>query len=293
MNPKLLAQLSLLMVKGSRLPVTRTPAEGGLAYETVTFEASDGVELHGWLVPAPAATEGPAPAVVFVHGWLWNRMGNVAGRVPFADRDVDFLPPTQALHEAGFAVLLFDLANHGESGSRLPIGFGATECRDFVGAVRYLRARDDVDPERIGAVGTSMGGNTVLIGALDAQPLPAALLVQPTKPYDFSARFADRVMGRMGTAALPLIDLMYPLMRAERPSRVDPGEYAARLPHTRLKYVQGTGDPWGSMEVVQSFVDRSPNTQPLVKYPSTGRYEGYRYVTEQAGDVAAFFAENL
>ena len=63
----------------------------------------------------------------------------------------------------------------------------------------------------------------------------------------------------------------------------------ARLTDTQLKYVQGTGDPWGSMDIVQSIVDRSPRALPLLKYPSTGRYEGYRYVNEQADDVAAFF----
>ena len=30
-----------------------------------------------------------------------------------------------------------------------------------------------------------------------------------------------------------------------------------------------------------------------MKYPSTGRYEGYRYVNEQTEDVAAFFQEYL
>jgi uncharacterized protein len=30
-----------------------------------------------------------------------------------------------------------------------------------------------------------------------------------------------------------------------------------------------------------------------VKYPSTGRYEGYAYITEHATDVAAFFTEYL
>jgi hypothetical protein len=47
------------------------------------------------------------------------------------------------------------------------------------------------------------------------------------------------------------------------------------------------------MQIVQDFVDASPKTLPLLKYPSTGRYEGYRYVTEQADDVAAYFAEYL
>ena len=60
-----------------------------------------------------------------------------------------------------------------------------------------------------------------------------------------------------------------------------------------MKYVQGTGDPWGAMDIVQDMVDVSPRTLPLVKYPSTGRYEGYRYVSEQADDVAAFFKEYL
>jgi hypothetical protein len=37
----------------------------------------------------------------------------------------------------------------------------------------------------------------------------------------------------------------------------------------------------------------TPHALPVVEYPSTGRYEGYRYVTEQPAEVAAFFAEHL
>ncbi len=289
--PRLMT-LTKLMVVGARLPVTRTPAEAGLAFEDVAFKSSDDVDLKGWFIPA-AAGGGPAPTVLFVHGWLWNRMGNLAGRVPFTDRDVDFLPPTKALHDAGFNVLLFDLSNHGESGRRLPLTFGPFEARDFVGAVRYLRTRPDVDGDRIGVVGTSMGGNIALIGAVECLPIKAMLLVQPTKPYSFSAAFAADVMGKIGSASLPMVDVSYVAARAPRPSTIDPGEYAARLPDTQQKYVQGTGDPWGSMDIVQSFVDRAPKVLPLVKYPSTGRYEGYRYVTEQAGEVAAYFTEYL
>jgi pimeloyl-ACP methyl ester carboxylesterase len=286
-------RITKLMLKGERLPITRTPAEAGLEFEDVTFAATDGVRLNGWFIPAASTEAGPAPAVVFVHGWLWNRMGNVGGRVPFRDRDVDFLPPTKALHDAGISVLLFDLPNHGESGSRFPIDLGCTESHDFVGAVDYLRGRPDVDHARIGAVGTSMGGNAVLIGGPDAQPLKAALLVQPTIPYKFSRKFSKDVLGWLGVVSLPLVDLMYAALRAPRPSAIDPGKSAALLRDTQLKYVQGTGDPWGEMDIVQHFVDVSPKSLPLVEYPSTGRYEGYRYVTEQAPDVAAYFTEYL
>ena len=103
--------------------------------------------------------------MLFVHGWMWNRMGNVAGRVPFKDADVDFLPAVKALHDAGFHVLLFDLVNHGVAARGRRSRTGRWEARDMLGAVAYLRTRDDVDGERIGVIGTSMGGNTALSAA--------------------------------------------------------------------------------------------------------------------------------
>ena len=39
----------------------------------------DGVDLKGWFIPSGQA---PGPAVVLIHGWMWNRLGNVAGQVP-------------------------------------------------------------------------------------------------------------------------------------------------------------------------------------------------------------------
>ena len=66
-------KLTRLMLFARRAPIDRTPAEVGLAYEDVAFKAGDGVGLKGWFIPSEA--EGPAPAIVFVHGWMWNRLG--------------------------------------------------------------------------------------------------------------------------------------------------------------------------------------------------------------------------
>src|SRR5688572_2347856 len=96
--------LTKLMVRAARNPVLRTPATVGLEFENVSFKASDGVNLVGWFVPGKNAKGVRGPIVVWVHGWMWNRIGNVAGKVPFTDRDVDFLPATRALHDAGFHV---------------------------------------------------------------------------------------------------------------------------------------------------------------------------------------------
>ena len=142
--------LTRLMLFSARHLPDRTPLDVGLAYSDVEFVAADGVRLRGWFLPAGSDA---GPAVVVVHGWLWNRLGNVAGCVPFTDRDVDFLPAAQALHDAGFHVLLMDLSNHGESDSRYPVTFGLREWQDVVAAVDFLRARADVDPDRIGVAG--------------------------------------------------------------------------------------------------------------------------------------------
>ena len=288
-----MVELIPLMVVSQRQAITRNPADVGLAYEDVEFNATDGVRLEGWFVPAPESASGRGPTVVVVHGWMWNRAGNVAGLVPFKDRDVDFLPNARALHDAGMNVLMFDLSNHGVSGSRFPMTFGAWEGRDLVGAMSYLRTRPDVDPVRIGILGTSMGGNTALEAAPYCQPIPAMLLVQPNRAGTFISRFARDHLGKRGPSILHPTDWSYAALRAPRPSKADPAAAARLLTETVCKYVQGTGDPWGTMADVEAMVAATPRVLPLVKYPSTGRYEGYRYITEYADDVAAFFTEYL
>lgn len=287
--PKLM-HLTKLMVYGDRQPITRTPSDLGLAFEEVAFEATDAVTLRGWFIPSGLDR---GPAVVFVHGWLWNRAGNAAGRVPFVDRDVDFLPATKALHDAGYHVLLFDLSNHGESGKRPPLTMGRWEARDFNGALAYLRGRDDVDPDRIGAVGTSAGANTVMYAIPEGPPVKAFLAVQPTRLPVFNHNFARDELGPFGPMAAKSTDLLYVFLRAPLPSRHNPADVAPKLGDTVVQYVQGTGDPWGRMSIVEEFSDLTPHSLGVIAFPSAGRYEGYQYVSKQADDVAAFFTANL
>ena len=69
----------------------------GLAYEDVSFKAEDGETLRGWFVPAVSADVG----VITVHGLGANRL--------------EFLGDTKMLHDAGYAVLMFDCRGHGMS----------------------------------------------------------------------------------------------------------------------------------------------------------------------------------
>ena len=288
--------MTRLMLKAARNPVLRTPATIGLDFENVAFKATDGVDLVGWFIPATAAGKEKSvrgPVVMWVHGWMWNRIGNVAGKVPFVDRDVDFLPATRALHDAGYHVLLFDLSNHGESGSRLPATYGPREARDYCGAVNYLRGRPDVDGNRIGVIGTSMGGNIAIYGTPQCQPIKAVLAVQPVIQGHFNRKFARLELGPLGPAMSKSADLIYLLMGAPTPSQHNPVIPARQLGNTLVKYVQGTGDPWGTMADVEAMHAVTPNTVPLVRYPSTDRYEGYSYISNKVPEVVEFFSANL
>lgn len=284
-----------VMITGVRQPIERSPADAGLAYEDVMFPATDEVTLKGWLVPAGPD---PAPVVIWVHGWPWNRHGNVTGRVPWKDRSVDFLPATRALHDAGFAVLLFDLANHGESGGRPPLTYGPWESRDFAGAVDYVRSRPDVDGARVGTIGTSAGGSTALYGsafvaASGRAPIRAILAIQPTKVSIFSESLVKSVFGWIGPLLFRSTDVIYWLLRAPLPTRHDPSVPAAELGSTVVQYVQGTGDPWGTMADVQRMSDATPGSIGVIAYPSEDRYSGYQYINTETDDVVRFFTTHL
>jgi pimeloyl-ACP methyl ester carboxylesterase len=287
-NPLLMTKL---MLNARRAPLTRTPADAGLEYEDAAFPAADGVGIKGWFIPS--GVEGRGPAVVFVHGWMWNRLGNVAHQVSgLEDADVDFMPAAKGLHDAGYHVLLFDIRWHGESDrGRNPLSYGPIECRDYIGAVRYLRSRPEVDGDRIGAIGCSMGGNAVLYGTHECQPVKALLAIQPTRLATFNANFMRDAMGPIGPAMTKPMELVYAALRTPRPGKHDPAVGARKLgPDTVVQYVQGTGDRWGTMAIIEDFAAATPNVAgPIIRYESDGRYEGYAYISERVDDVVAFF----
>ncbi|MBN1137718.1 MAG: alpha/beta fold hydrolase [Anaerolineae bacterium] len=125
------------------LAEARSPAEYGLVFEEVTFQAADGLTLHGWWIPAVGSDR----AVVIMHG----HGGSM-------DWDIHRAP---ALHAAGFNVLLFDFRAHGRSEGKT-ITFGYLERQDVLGAVRFLRGRGI---GRIGLLGFSFGGIAAMLAA--------------------------------------------------------------------------------------------------------------------------------
>lgn len=283
-----------LMVNPPRAPQTTTPHDEGLKYESISFKASDQVPVSAWFIPA--AGNGPRPAVAIVHGWTWNRLGSsgadILTRITGA-QPVELLQPARALHDAGYHVLMLDLRNHGRSGSGPTVTFGHDEARDLLGAVHYLRGRQEVDADRIGALGYSMGANAVMFACAETQDIKAAVAVQPVRPTSFANRLSSNLLGPLAGVTLNVARRVYYNAGGPLLETTDPAIVADLISPTAIMYLQGDGDPWGDVPNVRRFYELSKEPKAINVVPSTRRFGGYLYLSEHPEVLLSFLAEHL
>ncbi len=122
-------------------------------YEAVRIASREpSISLHGLYIPATATPN--AGTILIVHGH------NVCVREP------QELVAAGMAHRFGYAVLLIDLRNHGDSTIVNGRHAGGTnEYRDVLGAWDWLVTAKGVDPARIGLLGFSLGAATVIMAA--------------------------------------------------------------------------------------------------------------------------------
>ena len=144
------------LVTSARHPAVAGAARLGLVgARDVTFAASDGVRLAGWYVPGRNGG-----AVILMHGSHNSR--------------ADTVRHLRLASAAGYAALAFDARGHGRSGGQTN-ALGWVADPDVAGAVRFLEAQPGVDPDRIAALGLSMGAEEALRAAADGVPLRAVV----------------------------------------------------------------------------------------------------------------------
>lgn len=140
-----------------RMAERSNPGDLSLPFRTVEFPTANRRTLRGWFIPAPA---GPAPAIVLLHGWG----GNAETMLPLAG----------PLHDAGHAVLLFDARCHGMSDGDTFVSLPRF-AEDLEHALGWLCCQPGVDPQRIAAIGHSVGAGAALLVA-SRSPLLAAVV---------------------------------------------------------------------------------------------------------------------
>ena len=134
--------------------VIATPALAKLQYEDIHLKTSDGIDLHGWYVPAPQ----PRGTVLFLHG----NAGNISHRID----------SVEMFHRLGYSTLIFDYRGYGNSGGK-PSEQGT--YRDAEAAWRYLAEQQHIPGCRIVLFGESIGG--AVAAWLAVREKPAALII--------------------------------------------------------------------------------------------------------------------
>ena len=103
----------------------------------------------------------PRPLVVVVHGMFDSSAQDYVRRIAVS------------LHEMGYASLLLDMRDHGDTfraAPHVPTGFGQLEAADLLAVAERVRSDCAPQVERVGALGFSGGGLAVAMAhALDAR----------------------------------------------------------------------------------------------------------------------------
>jgi len=161
--------------------------------EAVAYEnAAAGVRLAGTLTLPPG--DGPFPAVVLVPGvGSHERDYTVLGHRRF-------LVLADHLARRGIAALRFDERGAGASSGDPSAATSADYAGDAMAGVRLLRARDEIDPARVGILGHSEGGTVAALAAA-ASPSVAfiVMLSAPGLPgRETNLRFEESMGLAMG-----------------------------------------------------------------------------------------------
>ena len=137
-------------------PQPHTPADLGLPEVPLVLQSVSGVDLHAWFIPA----DGPAPAVIVLHGWG----ANASLMLPFAPH----------IRRAGLHSLFLDARNHGRSDHDDFVSMPRF-AEDLEIAIDWLHAHPDVTT--VGVVGHSVGGGAALLAGARRSDIGAIVAV--------------------------------------------------------------------------------------------------------------------
>ena len=154
----------------------------GVAHEDVSFTTADGLELQGWYIPSR----------------------NGAAVIAFPGRNGS-QKQARMLARHGYGVLLFDRRGEGESEGE-PNSWGWGGDADAKAAIEYLQRRSDVDDDRIGGIGLSVGGEMLIETAAETGEIAAVVSDGAgartfSEEMDYDVSGLDKALGTLVSAS--------------------------------------------------------------------------------------------
>lgn len=170
------------------LPVpaaTPSPKSRFPSYD-VRFTSHDGSRLAGTF--STPYGHGPFPVVILLQG------SGVGDRDETVGPNHIFAELADALNAHGYAVLRYDKRAFGASTSTVFVNdiTRGDVVQDGLAAVAFVRARDDVDKQRVFFLGHSEGGEIVMGIALAGAPLRGIIMLAPL-PMNYTAMIERQI----------------------------------------------------------------------------------------------------
>lgn len=212
----------------------------------------------------------------------------------YGDNQTEMLPYADFLHARGFSMVTYDMRDRGRSTGDA-VTLGALEYQDLISLIDQLMTRPDVDHDRIGAMGVSLGGSTTVMSAA-ADPRIRAV-VDDSGFSDAPNVIATSFEHFIGLPAFPFAPITVFLVKLRTgldPNQVQPQDVVARISPRPLLIIHCLGDT----EVPPANSDRvfAAARQPKQywRIPIGGHVDGHRVVrAEYERRVSEFFEDAL
>ena len=154
---------------GSDLIIEQTLDPGATYSRYLASYLSDGNKNLGLLtIPNDPPPENGWPGLIFNHGYIPPQQYRTGER---------YVAYVDAFAQAGYVVFMPDYRGHGDSEGEPSAGYGSVEyTADVLNALSSLKRHPDVDPERLGMWGHSMGGGLTLRSMVVEPDIKAAVI---------------------------------------------------------------------------------------------------------------------
>lgn len=160
----------------------------GESRESITLRSGN-QKIFG-IFHSPQQSEGPFPCVIMLHGFGSNKVGRFRRYVTLANR----------LAQAGIASIRFDFRGAGDSEGTLAEVTIERLIEDACVVGAYIQAHSLINKEKIGFLGSSLGGAIALLAAAALQTAAVFVLLAPVfsgRPWFQMAHPAHQPSGKM------------------------------------------------------------------------------------------------
>ncbi len=168
-NPLTIAAMRQRDYAGSDLTIEQELPRGSNYRQYIASYQSDGLKIYGLLtIPEGEKPATGWPAIIFNHGFIPPTIYRTTER---------YVAYVAAIARSGYVVFKPDYRGHGDSEGDARGGYGSPDYTiDVLNALASVKRLPEVDPNRLGMWGHSMGGNITLRAMVISRDIKAGVI---------------------------------------------------------------------------------------------------------------------